>query len=239
MFINYAHRGASAYAPENTISAYDLGIEMGANGIELDLQKTKDNKIVIFCDKIIDQKSNGKGKIEDYTYEELKAMDFGSWLDNKYKNEKIVLFEDFAKKYAKMNLTFAIELKVEGIEKETIRLIRKYFDINKVYITSFIFNTIKEVRKIDKKIKISWLVLDEINSQNINTLISINGNQICPPANKISKEGILLAKKNKLGVRLWGVTTEKLMSDTYTLDIEGMTVNFPDKLHALLSELKI
>ena len=99
MFINYGHRGACAYAPENTMSSFKKALELGVNGIELDLQKTKDNKIVIFHDDIIDNKSNGKGKIRDYTYEELLKFDFGSWFDIKYKGEKIVLFEDFAKEF--------------------------------------------------------------------------------------------------------------------------------------------
>ncbi len=76
-FINYAHRGASSYAPENTMSAFRKAIELGANGIELDLQKTKDNKIVIFHDDFIDNKSNGKGRIEEYTYQEL--YNFTNW----------------------------------------------------------------------------------------------------------------------------------------------------------------
>lgn len=71
MFINYAHRGASAYAPENTMSAFNMAIQLNANGIELDLRRTKDGKIVIFHDNEIDKKSNKKGKISDYTYQEL------------------------------------------------------------------------------------------------------------------------------------------------------------------------
>lgn len=56
MFINYAHREASEYAPENTISAFNMALQLGANGIELDLQITKDGKIVIFHDNEIDKK---------------------------------------------------------------------------------------------------------------------------------------------------------------------------------------
>ena len=70
MYINYAHRGASSYAPENTMVAFKKALELEATGIELDLQKTKDGKIVIFHDNFIDQKSNGNGKISDYTYDE-------------------------------------------------------------------------------------------------------------------------------------------------------------------------
>lgn len=99
MFINYAHRGASEYAPENTMSAFDMALQLGANGIELDLQRTRDGKIVIFHDNKIDNKSNKRGKISDYTYQELLDFDFGSWFSLKYKGEKIVLFQDFAKSF--------------------------------------------------------------------------------------------------------------------------------------------
>lgn len=72
MFVNYAHRGASSYTPENTMSAFRKALELRATGIELDLQKAKDRKIVIFHDSTINKKSNNKGKISDYTYNGLK-----------------------------------------------------------------------------------------------------------------------------------------------------------------------
>ena len=233
-FINYAHRGASAYAPENTMISFKKGIELGANGIELDLQKTKDNKIVIFHDEFIDKKSNAKGKIEDYTYSELYKLDFGSWFDEKYKGEHIVLFEDFAKEYFNKGLTFAIELKVEGIEKEVLEIINKYRKNDDIYITSFVYKALENVRKIDDKIKISWLIKEDINKENIDSLLKINGNQICPNASYVTEKGIKLAREKNLSVRLWGIKNEQIMQDVYNLDTDGMTVNFPDKLKEML-----
>jgi len=233
-FINYAHRGASAYAPENTMISFKKGIELGANGIELDLQKTKDNKIVIFHDEFIDKKSNAKGKIEDYTYSELYKLDFGSWFNEKYKGEHIVLFEDFAKEYFNKGLTLAIELKVEGIEKEVLEIINKYRKNDDIYITSFIYKALENVRKIDDKINISWLIKEDINKENIDSLLKINGNQICPNASYVTEKGIKLAREKKLSVRLWGIKNEQIMQDVYNLDTDGMTVNFPDKLKEML-----
>lgn len=234
-FINYAHRGASAYAPENTMSAFRKAIELKANGIELDLQKTKDGKIVIFHDDFIDKKSNGIGTISDYTYNELLKFDFGSWFDLKYKDEKIVLFEEFAKKFLSEDLTFAIELKTIGIEKQTLEIIDKYSKSKEnIYITSFIFEALENVRKFDKDIKISWLIDEEINQNNIDKLLSIKGSQICPKADKVSNSSIEIANSNKLGVRLWGIRDEEIMQKVYKLNIEGMTVNFPDKLKVLI-----
>ena len=234
MFINYAHRGASAYAPENTMTSFRKALQLGANGIELDLQQTKDGKIVVFHDNEIDKKSNGKGKISDYTYKELLDFDFGSWFDLKFKNEKIVLFEDFAKEFLSKKLTFAIELKQEGIEKDTLDIIKKYATHDDIYITSFNYKALENMRKIDSNIKLSWLIKENINKNNIDKLLKINGTQICPKADNVTRDDIELANKSGLRVRLWGVSNEKIIENVYKLDIDGMTVNFPDKLQNLM-----
>jgi len=223
-FINYAHKGASAYAPENTMSSFKKAIQLGANGIELDLQQTKDRKIVIFHDEVIDEKSNGKGKISDYTYQELYKLDFGSWFNEDFQGEHIVLFEDFA-----------IEIKATGIEKEVLYIINKYKTHNNIYITSFEYKTLKNVRNLDKSIKISWLI-KKINPDSINKLLRIHGNQICPQASFVTTRDITLAKANNLGVRLWGISDENIMKSVSNYDIEGMTVNFPDKLLQLMND---
>lgn len=72
----WAHRGASGYAPENTLDAFRKAVEMGADGIELDVQMTKDGELVVIHDETIDRVSNGKGWVKDYTYEELKKFNF-------------------------------------------------------------------------------------------------------------------------------------------------------------------
>lgn len=234
-FINYAHRGASAYAPENTMVAFKKALEMGADGIELDLQETKDKKIVIFHDEIIDKKSNGKGRIKDYTFEELYNLDFGSWFSNEYKGEHIVLFEDFAKEFLKKDLVFAIELKDIGYEQEVLNIIKEYSNINNIYITSFKYEVLNNIRKIDKNIKISWLIKEKINKENINKLLKINANQIYPKATKVTSKDIALANASGIGVRLWGVKDEEIMGKVYTLNTEGMTVDFPDKLNKLMN----
>ena len=70
----WAHRGASGYASENTLDAFRKAVEMGADGIELDVQMTKDGELVVIHDETIDRVSNGKGWVKDYTYEELKKV---------------------------------------------------------------------------------------------------------------------------------------------------------------------
>ena len=72
----WAHRGASGYAPENTLDAFQKAVEMGADGIELDLQMTKDGELDGIDDETVARVSNGKGWVKDYTYEEMKKFNY-------------------------------------------------------------------------------------------------------------------------------------------------------------------
>ncbi|MCC6547938.1 glycerophosphodiester phosphodiesterase [Candidatus Sumerlaeota bacterium] len=84
-----AHRGASAVAPENTIAAYRLAWEMGADGAETDVHLTKDGKVVALHDKTTKRTAGLDRAIKDLTWDEVRALDAGSWKSPKYAGEKI------------------------------------------------------------------------------------------------------------------------------------------------------
>ena len=237
MFVNYAHRGASHYAPENTLPSFELGLSMGANGIETDLQETRDGKLVIFHDRTIDDKSNGTGAIKDYTYEELLTLDFGGWKEERFAGTPIMLFEDFAKKFLPLEITFAIELKVTGIAEKALAIMKQYGNMDNIFVSSFTFEALEETRAVDPDVKLCWLIKDPINEENIARLKAIKGTQISPRATLVDAAQIELAEANGLRVRLWGVADEEIMKAVYPLDTDGMTVNFPDKLRELMEKL--
>ena len=89
-----AHRGASYLAPENTLTAFRKAMEIGADGVEMDVQQTSDKKLVIHHDFVIDWHTDMRGQIYDMTMEELKALDFGSWKDVNYRNERIATLQE-------------------------------------------------------------------------------------------------------------------------------------------------
>jgi glycerophosphoryl diester phosphodiesterase len=78
----WAHRGASAYAPENTLSAFEKAIQMGSDGIELDVHMCLDGELVVIHDETVDRTSNGTGAIADMTLEQLKKLDFSNGFTN-------------------------------------------------------------------------------------------------------------------------------------------------------------
>ena len=107
-----AHRGASYLAPENTLAAFRKAMEIGADGVEMDVQKTLDGGLVIHHDYIIDLHTDISGRIYDMTEGELKDLDFGSWKDVAYKDEKIAtLAEALALCRSMEGCTVQLELK--------------------------------------------------------------------------------------------------------------------------------
>ncbi len=89
-----AHAGLGSMAPENTLAAFRLAWEIGADGFETDIRMTKDNRLVLHHDDAIDGTSSGSGKISGLTLEELKSFDFGSWYGEEYAGERILTLEE-------------------------------------------------------------------------------------------------------------------------------------------------
>ena len=84
-----AHRGAMDTHPENTLSAFREAIRCGAHMIEFDVQLTKDKRLVIFHDSTVNRTTNGEGRISDFTFEEIRQLDAGSWKSSEFKGEQV------------------------------------------------------------------------------------------------------------------------------------------------------
>jgi len=229
MFVNYAHRGASTYCPENTMLSFYTGMYMEANGIETDVQITKDGVLVLFHDDTTNRILGVDGSIADYTYAELLEMD----VKNGELADKIPTFEDFIIHFRNFDITFAIELKVRGIEQKVADMIHKYGIEDKVIITSFMFECIEEMRKCSPDLRVGYLT-SKTDDSVIDALLAIGGEQFCPYGPKVTRELVDKWHAMGLNVRAWGIGDTDVMRSAYEAGVDGMTVNFPDKLTELL-----
>lgn len=230
-FVNYAHRGASTYCPENTLMAFYTGLYMGANGIETDVQLTKDGIPVLFHDKTVERVTNGAGIVSDLSLEELLQLD----VINGDLRDKIVTLEDFLQHFANQDITFAIELKGEGVEAITAELIYKYGIERKCVVTSFKLAYLENIHRIAPKLKLGYLSVDVEDAQ-FAALKRIGCDEFCPKATFVTAESVEKWHKDGFRVRAWGVKDEALMRQVYDSGADGMTVNFPDKLTSYISE---
>lgn len=224
-FINFAHRGASEYTPENTMLAFNVGIYMGANGIETDVQLTKDGIPVLFHDETLERVTGEAGCIQDYTYDELQAFLVRK---NEYV-DKILKLEDFLKCFGFRDLTFAIELKQYGTAQIVADLIRKYKLEQKIVITSFRWEELVAMRKYAPELKTGYLT--KVADEAVLVKMKEAGvDEICPSSLIVTKENVEYWHSLGLNVRAYGIGTEEIMKRACEAGVDGMTVNFPDKL---------
>ena len=92
-FMVIAHRGASSDAPENTLAAFDLAIQMGVTHIELDVHCTLDGHVVVIHDETVNRTTNGSGPVTSHTLAALQRLDAGSWFGGKFAGQRIPTFE--------------------------------------------------------------------------------------------------------------------------------------------------
>ena len=230
-FINYAHRGASEYLPENTLLSFYTGVWMGANGIETDVRHTKDGELVLFHDNSLERVCGAAGAVEDYTFDELQSF----FVRKNGFEDRIVRFEDFLQKFSFRNITFAIELKGRDVEEGSAALLRRYGMVGKTVVTSFDLDMIRKFRQISPEFQIGFLAR-EVDDALIGELKALGAEEICPKAEHLTPELVRELHDKGFRVRAWGVGSEELMRHVVACGADGMTVNFPDKLTQLLSE---
>ncbi len=227
-FVAYAHRGAPTYCPENTFLSFYTGMYMGANGIETDIQVTKDGVLVLFHDDTLNRVCGVDGSVRDYTFDQLQTF----FVKKDGLVDKIPAFEDFLAHFAYRDITFAIELKElsgTNAHKEVADLIFKYGVEKKTVVTSFRFDYIKAIKEYAPTLRVGFLA-EKGDVAVIDKLIAMEADEYCPIGEDITPENVAKWHRLGLNVRAWSAFNEEIMKNIYHSLADGMTVNFPDKL---------
>lgn len=133
------HRGAKALYPENTMLSFRKAIELGVDGIEMDINMTSDGHLVVIHDTTVDRTTDGTGKVSDYTLSALKKLDAGSLFASEYAGERIPTFEEYLELVKDSNLLLNVEIKDyrTAVTDQTIKLLEDYNLLDACVITCF------------------------------------------------------------------------------------------------------
>ncbi|MGQ0676704.1 MAG: glycerophosphodiester phosphodiesterase [Rhodospirillales bacterium] len=106
-----AHRGASLYAPENTLAAFELAADQGAEAIECDAKLTRDGAVILMHDDTLDRTSTGKGAVRRFDLNAIRALDAGAWFDPRFEGQRVPTLEEAMAVWARRGLFPQIEIK--------------------------------------------------------------------------------------------------------------------------------
>lgn len=229
----WAHRGASAKAPENTLAAFAEAIRDGANGIELDVQLSSDGALVVIHDETIDRTSNGRGKVGSMPLSELKKYDY-SCGNEAFKGSTIPTLHEVYELVRPTSLIVNVELKTTrntypGIEKAALEAEKQMGMQGRVIYSSFNHFSLKKLHSLSPDAKLGMLYSYElINPWSYARYLNA-GAIHCPYQQLLDYPKIIHhAHSTGISVHTWVVDHPATMRDLMRMDVDVIITNCPD-----------
>lgn len=236
-----AHRGASAYAPENTMAAFKKALEMGSGGIEIDVHLSADGYPVVIHDNRLERTSNGTGLVKDKSLNELKGLDFGSWFSEEFKNEPIPTLEEVFDLISNISILLNIEIKSGGIvylgiEEIIAGLVKKYRMEEKVIISSFNHHSLSMLKRAAPEIKIGLLYSESLEKPWEHAK-KLGAEAIHPSYTSISPEVVKASNENGVLVNPYPIDNPEHIRLAIQAGVDGIITNVPDVAVRILEEM--
>lgn len=238
----WAHRGASGHAPENTMPAFRLAAEMDVDGVELDVQMTRDGELVVIHDERIDRVSDGAGFVRDYTLEELKKYNFNKTMPAWGRVEIPTLREVYGLLRDK-DIFINLELKnsvwpYEGLEKAVCELAAEMGMGDRILYSSFQHASMCRIKEIEPEARVAFLYSDGFLDMP-SYARRFGAWAVHPGVGSLRFQGAELGKEcRERGVRLhvWTVNTQEDLKLASEAGANAVITNYPDRIAGYLEE---
>ena len=233
---NVAHRGASAYAPENTIAAFDKAVEMKADYIEIDVQRSKDGKLVVIHDTTVDRTTDGSGKVGNLTFKELRNLDAGSWKGEQFTGAQIPTFDEILDRYHG-KIGILIELKAPelypGIEENIAKKLKERNldkpQNEKIIVQSFNHNSMKKMNELLPKVPIGVLTSSSADTtEQALQEFSTYADYFNPSYGIVTPD--LVNQVHSLGMKIgsWTVRSQEAADFLLDVGVDAIITDYPD-----------
>ena len=216
MFLKVGHRGAKAYEIENTLESFKKAIELGVNAIELDVQKSKDGKLIIIHDDNLKKVFSKDVFVNQATLKELKQST----------ENKILTLEEALKTIDRKVEKILIELKEVGYEKKVLEIVKKEKLKDRVIIISFHEQALSNVRELDKEIE-TGLIYSKYQNP-IEAALKLNAQYLVPLYKFTHTRDVEKAHKNNLKVIVWTINTKQEVKEYIAKGVDGIASDKPD-----------
>lgn len=237
----WGHRGASGYAPENTMEAFEKAIEMGADGVELDVQLTRDGQLVVLHDETLERTSSGSGWLKDHTLAQLKTMNFNK-THPEYEHCEIPTFRQVLERFRGTDMVIDCELKTgvihyPGIAEQTVALVKELGMQQQVLYSSFNHATLMAIRALDPEAYLGFLHSDAF--LDVPDYVKEHGGQALHPAAYflLDPDYLAAARRCGLDINVWTINQPEQMAQACRLGVTAIITNYPDRALAAVKEV--
>lgn len=244
----YGHRGCMGTFPENSLIGFSQAVQVGVDGLELDVHLTKDGEVVVIHDETLDRTTNGSGLIRDLTLEEIRQYSTGIRFShmpdftNEWRMEKVSTLQEVLELLDPYDTELNIELKTyiepyKGLEERVNDIVEKYEFGGKIVYSSFHLPTLMKMKRINSQAKIAWLInhpvsrpedymeVFELEAFHVSTKVVLQ---------QAKRWKTLLPK-----LRVWTVNENNDIKQLLDLGVGALITDYPDRAIFYRSERKI
>jgi glycerophosphoryl diester phosphodiesterase len=248
----FAHRGGAALAPENTLAAFDLGLALGADGIELDVRLSRDDVVVVHHDATLERTTDRRGRVADFTAEELSRVDagyrFGEGGEHPFRGrgQGIPRLDTVLSRYPNVRVIVELKENNTALASATIEVVRRANALDRVCLGSFGRHVLRAARALEPALATS-AAREEVRLALYRSWIRwpvrntpYGGYQVCEVAGftrVVSPRFIELAHGANLRVQVWTVNQEQDARRLLDWGVDALITDRPDLMLPIVREL--
>ena len=239
MTLNIAHRGAAALAPENTMAAFAMAVELGADAIELDLHVSRDGELVVIHDSTLDRTTDGEGPVHARSLQELKQLDAGRWFGESFAGQRIPTLAEVLDRFSG-KVPLALEIKAgsaffPGIEERVVSVLHEHQVVSRVAVASFDHHALLRLKDLEPGLRTGALLVGRPVSMSAVAGPS-KADAMALEFSLVTKTEVDACRAAGLQLVVWVVNEPAQMRYFIDLGVNGIITDSPDLLRQVLSE---
>jgi glycerophosphoryl diester phosphodiesterase len=230
-----AHRGFKMKYPENTLAAFQAAIDAGAPMIELDVMLSRDRKPIVIHDDTLQRTTNGRGPVDDYTLEELKRLDAGSWFHSDFKDQRLPELGEVLQLTNGRVMT-NIEIKSnayephhppDAIEKQVVDLVKQNSSLDAVLISSFNADILRQISKMAERPALALISSNPADDHTVEFCLDINAFSWHPDQRIVTGDQVKMMHAAGIRVFPFNVDTPEDCARMIGLKVDGVITDDP------------
>ncbi len=231
--LRIGHRGAAAHAPENTVASFRRAVELDADAVEFDVQRTRDGALVVIHDETVDRTTNGSGRVGDLTFGEVRALDAGVWKGREFAGERVPTLEE-AIDAVPERIRLFVELKdpalYPGIEAQVLGVLGERNALRRAEVSSFDHDALARVRAADADVAIGLLF--SRHPDPVPAARRLRARALHVGSRALTGDLVANAHAAGLAVYVWTVNDPADIAAARALGVDGMFSDHPERLVA-------